>query len=191
VIVRNEKRMLQEAVDSLIDNSQRGKALSRRGRRELRSLSDLLKGKKVGGMTYKVHLDGYNLMPALKGEAEWPRKEFLYWTEDGSVAALRYNNWKITFLRQDAHGLDVWKNPYTVLRAPMIANLRMDPFERAWDESIGYDEWWLNHAFVIAPAGAYIGQWLQSFREFPPRQKPGSFNLDRVMEAITKGAGDK
>ena len=46
VIVRNEKRMLQEAVDSLIDNSQRGKALSRRGRRELKSLSDLLKGKK-------------------------------------------------------------------------------------------------------------------------------------------------
>jgi DNA-directed RNA polymerase subunit beta' len=46
VIVRNEKRMLQEAVDSLIDNSQRGKALSRRGRRELRSLSDMLKGKK-------------------------------------------------------------------------------------------------------------------------------------------------
>lgn len=46
VIVRNEKRMLQEAVDSLIDNSQRGRMLSRRGRRELRSLSDMLKGKK-------------------------------------------------------------------------------------------------------------------------------------------------
>jgi DNA-directed RNA polymerase subunit beta' len=46
VIIRNEKRMLQEAVDSLIDNSQRGKALSRRGRRELKSLSDMLKGKK-------------------------------------------------------------------------------------------------------------------------------------------------
>ena len=46
VIIRNEKRMLQESVDSLIDNSQRGKALSRRGRRELKSLSDMLKGKK-------------------------------------------------------------------------------------------------------------------------------------------------
>ena len=64
-------------------------------------------------MNYKVHLDGYNLMPALKGEAEWPREEFLYWTDDGSVAALRYNNWKITFLRQDAHGMDVWHHPYT------------------------------------------------------------------------------
>ena len=152
---------------------------------------DLLKGKRIGSRNYKVHLDGYNLMPALQGKAEWPRKEFLYWTDDGSVAALRYNNWKITFLRQDAHGVDVWTQPYTTLRAPMLANLRMDPFERAWDESIGYDKWWVDHMFVFAPAGAYVGQWLQSFREFPPRQKPGSFNLDNVMEAISKGAGDK
>ncbi|MCK4471211.1 MAG: DNA-directed RNA polymerase subunit beta', partial [Anaerolineae bacterium] len=46
IIIRNEKRMLQEAVDSLIDNSYRGKARSRRGQRELKSLSDMLKGKK-------------------------------------------------------------------------------------------------------------------------------------------------
>jgi len=97
----------------------------------------------------------------------------------------------VTFLMQDAHGVDVWRNPYTALRAPMLTNLRMDPFERAFDESIGYDEWWVDHMFMFAPAGAYIGQWLQSFKEFPPRQKPGSFNLDRVMEAIAKGAGDK
>jgi arylsulfatase len=152
---------------------------------------DLLKGKRVGDMTYKVHLDGYNLMPALKGEAEWPRHEFLYWTDDGNVAALRYNNWKITFLKQEAEGIDVWRHPFTALRAPMVANLRMDPFERAEHEAIGYDKWWVDHMFVIAPSAAYIGQWLQSFRDFPPRQKPGSFNLDRVMEAITKGAGDK
>ena len=152
---------------------------------------DLLKGKKAGGRNYKVHLDGYDLGPAFRGEAEWPRKEFLYWTDDGNVAALRYNNWKITFLRQDHHGVDVWTQPYTQLRAPMLANLRMDPFERAWDESIGYSQWWADHMFVFAPAGAYVGQWLQSFKDFPPRQKPGSFNLDRVMEAIEKGAGDK
>ena len=152
---------------------------------------DLLKGKKVGNMTYKVHLDGYNLLPALKGEAEWPRKEFFYWTDDGSVAALRYNNWKITFLQQDAEGIDVWRNPYTQLRAPMLANLRMDPFEKAHEESIGYEQWWVEHMFMIAPSAAYVGQWLQSFKEFPPRQKPGSFSLDRVMEAVMRGAGDK
>jgi arylsulfatase A-like enzyme len=152
---------------------------------------ELLKGKKVGGMTYKVHLDGYNLIPALKGEAEWPRKEFIYWTDDGSVAALRYNNWKVTFLKQNAEGADVWRRPFEVLRAPMLTNLRMDPFERAEYEGMGYTQWWIEHMFAFAPAGAYVGNWLQSFREFPPRQKPGSFNLDRVMESLTKGAGDK
>ena len=153
---------------------------------------DLLKGRKIGDMTYKVHLDGYDLAPALKGEAEWPRKEFIYWTDDGSVAALRYNAWKITFLMQEAHGLEVWQNPFTPLRAPRLTNLRMDPFERAQQEhAIGYQRWYLEHMFAIAPAGAYVGQWLQSFKEFPPRQKPGSFNLDRVMEAVTKNTGNK
>jgi arylsulfatase len=151
---------------------------------------ELLKGKRLGDMTYKVHLDGYNLLPSLKGEGAWPRKEFIYWTDDGSVAALRYDNWKITFLRQDALGLKVWQEPFTALRAPAIANLRMDPFERAEEEhAMGYQRWYMEHMFVIAPAGAYVGQWLQSFREFPPRQKPGSFNLERVMEAVSKPQG--
>ena len=145
---------------------------------------DLLKGRKVGDTTFKVHLDGYNLLPALKGEGEWPRKEFLYWTDDGSVAALRYNNWKISFLKQNAIGFHVWSHPFEELRAPLIENLRMDPFERAEEEGMDYTRWSAERMFVVAPAGAYVGQWLQSFREFPPRQKPGSFNLDRVMEAV-------
>ena len=147
---------------------------------------DLLKGKKVGDMTYKVHLDGYNLMPFLKGEvAETPRHEFIYWTDDGSVAALRYNNWKISFLRQNSVGIKVWETPFEVLRWPMVTNLRMDPFERAEDESIDYPKWAAERMFALAPAGAFVGQWLQSFRDFPPRMKPGSFSLDRVMEAAT------
>ncbi|MFT5181489.1 MAG: arylsulfatase A-like enzyme [Candidatus Krumholzibacteriia bacterium] len=151
---------------------------------------DLLKGRKVGETTYKVHLDGYNLLPALKGEAEWPRKEFIYWTDDGSVAALRYENWKVTFLQQDKLGMDVWLNPFTQLRAPTLTNLRMDPFERAKQENaMGYQRWYLEHMFAVAPAANFVGQWLQSFREFPPRQKPGSFNLDRVMEAVTAQQG--
>ena len=150
---------------------------------------DLLKGRKVGEATYKVHLDGYNLLPALKGEAPWPRQEFLYWTDDGQVAALRYGNWKATFLRQNAHGMHVWQEPFEELRAPLLTNLRMDPFELATDIGMDYQRWYLEHMFMIAPAGAYVGQWLQSFREFPPRQKPGSFNLNRVMEAVTTSSG--
>jgi arylsulfatase len=150
---------------------------------------DLLKGRKIGDMTYKVHLDGYNLMPALKGQAEWPRKDFIYWTDDGSVAALRYDNWKVSFLEQQAEGMNVWQQPFVQLRAPLLVNLRMDPFERAQHENaMGYQRWYLDHMFAIAPASAYVGQWLQSFKDFPPRQKPGSFNLDRVMETLTKSS---
>jgi arylsulfatase A-like enzyme len=151
--------------------------------------ADLLKGRKAGGMTYKVHLDGYDLGPALRGQGQWPRKEFIYWTDDGSVAALRYGNWKATFLRQDAHGLRVWQEPFVALRAPMLTNLRMDPFELAHEIGMDYDRWFAEHMFLFAPAAGYVGEWLQSFREFPPRQKPGSFNLDRVMEAVMSNAG--
>jgi len=146
---------------------------------------DALKGWKFGKTTYKVHLDGYDLGPALRGEAAWPRKEFIYWTDDGSVAALRYQDIKVTFLEQQAEGLKVWQEPFVPLRAPKLTNLRMDPFERAEEENaMGYQRWYMERMFMIAPAGAYMGRWLQSFKEFPPRQKPGSFNLDRVMEAV-------
>jgi arylsulfatase len=151
------------------------------------AIADLKKGRRIGGTTYKVHLDGYDLGPALRGEAAWPRREFIYWTDDGQVAALRYDNLKVTFLRQEAEGLKVWQQPFTVLRAPALTNLRMDPFERAEAEhAMGYQRWYMEHMFAIAPAGAYVGNWLQSFREFPPRQKPGSFNLERVMEAVSR-----
>ncbi|MGI9352768.1 MAG: sulfatase-like hydrolase/transferase, partial [Rhizobiaceae bacterium] len=151
---------------------------------------ELLKGGvKAIGREYKVHLDGYDLAPALKGEAEWPRKDFIYWTDDGSVAALRYQNWKVSFLRQSALGLDVWTRPFEVLRAPSLVNLRMDPFERAEREhAMGFQRWYLEHMFVFAPAAGFVAKWLQSFKEFPPRQKPGSFSLDRVMEAMTAGS---
>ncbi len=152
------------------------------------AVADLLKGRTIGNMNYKVHLDGYDLGPALRGEAPWPRKEFIYWTDDGSVAALRYDNWKITFLKQEAEGLKVWQMPFVELRAPLITNLRMDPFERAEEENaMGYQRWYMERMFMIAPAGAYVSRWLQSFKEFPPRQKPGSFNLDRVMQTVMSG----
>ena len=110
-------------------------------------------GHKAIGRDYKVHLDGYNLMPALKGEAAWPRKEFLYWTDDGSVAALRYGNWKCSFLKQPAHGFHVWVQPFEELRAPLLTNLRMDPFELAQDIGMDYTRWFLEHMFMIAPGG--------------------------------------
>ena len=149
----------------------------------------LLKGHKAIGRDYKVHLDSYNLMPALKGEAKWPRREFLCWTDDGSVAALRFHNWKLSFLKQNGHGLHVWIDPFEELRAPILTNLRMDPFEIAQEIGMDYVRWFAEHMFMIAPGAAVVARWLQSFKEFPPRQKPGSFNLDRVMQAMI-GTGD-
>ena len=142
-------------------------------------------GVKALGRSYKVHLDGYNLMPALKGESEWPRKEFLYWTDGGSLAALRYGQWKVHFLEQRAHGFDVWGEPFVELRLPKLYTLRGDPFERASHDSILYDYWRFERAFALVPAQTFVAKWLASFKEFPPRMKPASFSLDQVMDQLT------
>jgi arylsulfatase len=146
----------------------------------------LANGASVDGVNYKVHLDGYNLMPALRGDTkDWPRKEFLYWTDDGNLAGLRYQQWKIAFMEQRGHGFDVWQEPMVTLRLPKLFNLRSDPFERADHEGMGYQRWRIDRAFVLVPAQAYVGQWLQSFKDFPPRQKPGSFSIGDAMEKLT------
>jgi arylsulfatase len=141
------------------------------------------------GRSYKVHLDGYDLLPALQGKAEWPRKEFLYWTDDGALAALRYGQWKLHFLEQRAHGLDVWQEPFVPLRLPKLFTLRGDPFERADHEGMDYERWRIERLFLLVPAQAYIARWLGSFKEFPPRQRPASFSLDQVMEQIAGSKG--
>ena len=144
----------------------------------------LLKGMKVGNGTFKVHLDGYNITDALAGKAPDPRKEFFYFNDDGSLVALRYNEWKIVFAEQRAIGLDVWQDPFVLLRFPKLFNIRSDPFETADHESISYPKWRIEHAFLLVPAQQYIGQFLASFKEFPPSQKPGSFSIDDVVKAL-------
>ncbi len=150
----------------------------------------LLKGNvEAIGREYKVHLDGYNLLPYFKGETEEaPRHEFFYWTDDGDIAALRYNNWKIVFMEQRAHGFDVWQEPFVVLRFPKLLNLRSDPFERADHEGLGYGIWRAERMFALAPAQGYVGRYLATFKEFPPRQTPGSFSLGDAVDKILKGA---
>jgi arylsulfatase A-like enzyme len=144
-----------------------------------------LKGHKAGSKTFKVHLDGYNLVPALSGETkEWPRREFLYWTDGGDLAALRYDQWKIVFMEQRVHGFDVWEEPFVTLRLPKLFTLRGDPFERADHEGMDYKHWRADRLFALVPAQAFVMKWLQSFKEFPPRQKPASFGIDQVMEKL-------
>jgi len=142
------------------------------------------KGYRAGGRTFKVHLDGYNLLPFFKGEAkESPRREFLYWSDDGDLFAIRVLDWKISFIEQYEQGLAIWERDYTRLRAPNIFNLRADPFERGTYSS-WYPDWKAHRAFLLVPAQAIVAKWLQTFKEFPIRQKPASFNLDEVMRKI-------
>ena len=98
----------------------------------------LLKGMKVGDKTFKVHLDGYNITDSLAGKSPNPRHEFFYFNDDGSLVGLRYDQWKIVFAEQRAHGFDVWQEPFVPLRVPKIFNLRSDPFEKADHEGMGY-----------------------------------------------------
>jgi len=144
-----------------------------------------LKSCALAGKSFHVHLDGYNLLPFFKGDVkEDPRQEFLYWSDDGDLMAIRVRQWKVAFKEQHATGLDVWKHEFTNLRAPNIYNLRSDPFERG-PESFEYGKWMADRAYLIVPAQAIVGKWLSSFKEFPQRQKPASFNLDSVMEKLT------
>jgi len=147
-------------------------------------------GMEAIGRDYRVHLDGYNMLPMLTGETDKsPRKEIFYFTDDGDLSALRYNDWKVIFLEQRRpNTLAAWSNPFTTLRIPLLFNLRRDPYERAQITSNTYYDWLLDRAFVLVPAQAYVQRFLETFKEFPPRQKPASFSLDRVMEALEAGA---
>ena len=144
-----------------------------------------LRGSQIGNKTFKVHLDGHNLIPFFKGEVkDSPRREFLYWNDDGQLTAIRVNDYKMVFLEQRSKGLSVWREPFSEMRIPKLFNLRTDPFERGEESTLFYDKWFADRAFLQVPAQALAAQWLDSFKEFPIRQKPASFNLDRVIEKL-------
>ena len=146
----------------------------------------LLEGHRAGDLTYKVHLDGYNLLPALTGQSdEWPRKEFFYWSDDGDLTAMRYDRWKLVFMEQRAKKYRVWMEPFVPLRMPLVFDLRMDPFERASTDANAYFEWFDRKVQYLGLAALPIAsKMILTFKDYPPRQKPASFNLDEVMNSF-------
>jgi arylsulfatase len=150
----------------------------------------LLKGHKAGSKTFKVHLDGYNLLPYLTGKAkESPRKEFFYFSDDGDLVALRYDNWKAVFAQQRAPGtMLVWSEPFTKTRLPWLFNLRTDPYERSTITSNTYWDWYFDHVYLLIPMQTYVGEFLATFKKYPPRQKAASFTIDQVMESLSNPA---
>jgi len=125
------------------------------------------------GREYKVHLDGYNFLPYLTGETdEAPRKEIFYFSDDGDLTALRYDDWKVVFMETRATGtLKLWANPFTLLRLPLLFNLRRDPYERAQLTSNTYYDWLIDRAYVFVPAQAYVRKFISTFEDLPPRQR--------------------
>jgi arylsulfatase len=146
----------------------------------------LKKGHRVGDQTFKVHIDGYNLLPYLTGkEKKSPRQGLIYFDDDGNLVALRFDNWKIVFLEQRCEGtLRIWAEPFVTLRLPKLYNLRTDPYERADITSNTYYDWLLNHDFIILASQAIVAQFLETFKEFPPRQKAASFTIDQALEKM-------
>jgi arylsulfatase A-like enzyme len=151
---------------------------------------ELLAGYQAGDKSFKVHLDGFNMLPYFEGAAEEsPRSDFFYFSDDGELIGLRYERWKFVFAEQRAKQFMVWSNPFVTLRVPKIFDLRMDPFERADENSNNYQHWWIRHAFLLVPAQALVAQQLESVRAFPPRQKPASFNMEQVLDTLEEGQG--
>jgi arylsulfatase A-like enzyme len=146
----------------------------------------LLSGWETGGTTYRVHLDGYNQLPYLRGQQDKSaRRDFFYFNDDGQLVALRYENWKFVFCEQRVEGtLRIWAEPFVCLRVPKIFNVRMDPYERADATSNTYYEYLLERAFLVVPTQAIVGQFIGTFRDFPPRQRPSSFSVDQIMDQL-------
>ncbi len=149
---------------------------------------ELLDGYKIGDKTYKVHLDGYNILPMLTGMTEEsPRNEIFYFSDDGDLTAIRYDDWKLIFLEQRAPGtMTTWSEPFIPLRVPLILNLRRDPYEFAPITSNTYYDWLLDHAFLLVPAQDIVGEFLMTFKEYPPRMEAASFSLDKVMQKLSE-----
>ena len=153
---------------------------------------ELLNGKTIDGKTFKVHLDGYNILPHLTGkEKKSERHEIFYFSDDGDLTALRYDDWKVIFMEQKDPGtLSVWATPFTPLRVPLLFNLRRDPYEFANITSNTYYDWLLDHVYLFLPASDYVGKFLMTFKEYPPRMKAASFSIDQVMEKLATPTGN-
>ncbi len=151
----------------------------------------LLEGHEAGEKTFKVHLDGENLLPYLTGEtAESPRNAFFYFSDAGDLVAVRYDNWKFVFMEQRVPGtLQVWFEPFVPLRVPKLFNLRTDPFERADVTSNTYWDWFIDRVFLVVPVQALVAEFLNTFLDYPPRMKAASFTIDQVQERLEAAIG--
>jgi arylsulfatase A-like enzyme len=145
----------------------------------------LLKGTLLNGRTYKNHIDGYNQLDYLSGKTnDSARNEFIYVNDIGEIVAVRNQDWKVTFMENRSEKLALWREPFVELRAPLLFNLRRDPFEKAQHNSNTYEDWYIDHVYIIVPSVAQVAKFLMTFKDFPPSQTAGSFNLTKMQKQI-------
>ncbi len=149
----------------------------------------LLKGVKVGEKKFKNHLDGYNFKPFFEGKVdEGPRKEFFYFTDNGELMAVRYSHWKLAFKTIQGN---LFTGHVAETNLPLVTNLRQDPWERYQVESGMYLKWWGQKLWTAVPAGVITAQFVETFREYPPSQVGGSWNVDGMLKEITDNLNAK
>ena len=151
----------------------------------------LLKGHEAAGRTFKVHLDGFNQLPYLTGQVDKsPRRGFFYFNDDGDLVALRVENWKVVFMEQRVPGtMRVWAEPFTPLRVPKLFDLRADPYERADITSNTYYDWFISQPYLVFAANVVAANFLDTFKEFPPRQRAASFSIDQAVDKMKQNIG--
>ncbi len=152
----------------------------------------LRQGVSLNGRDYRNHIDGYNMLPYFTGkEQESPRREMMYVNDDGQIVAIRFDAWKAVFLENRGMAFEVWREPFTELRVPLLFNLRRDPFEKAQHNATVYNDWFLERVFVLAPMQQYAAKFLMTMKDYPPSQTPGSFNLEKVQKQIEASLGGR
>jgi arylsulfatase len=155
-------------------------------------VEQLKKGVELNGRTYKNFIDGANQLDYISGKVEEsPRPSFMYVNDDGQIVAMRYNAWKAVFLENRGRAFEVWREPFTELRVPLLFNLRRDPYEKAQHNSNTYNDWFLDRVYVLGPMQKVAGQFLMTMQEYPPSQAPGSFNLEGIQKKIEASMGGR
>jgi len=152
----------------------------------------LKKGTTLNGRAYRNWIDGFDMLDYLSGKTDKsPREGFVYVNDDGDIVAVRWNDWKVVYKENRGQAFEVWREPFTELRVPLLFNLRRDPYERAQHNSNTYNDWFLDRVYIIFGANALAMRWLSTFKDYPPSQTPGSFTLDAVRQQLESAAAPK
>lgn len=102
---------------------------------------------------------------------------------------VRVGDWKTMFEENRAKTMALWAEPFVILRIPKIFNLRRDRFERADHNSNTYWDWMIDKIPQFYLGSAVTQQYLATFREYPPSQKPDSWSIDKLTDELLEGLG--